>query len=431
MLVAVLLLAAAADWVLAGDIVRLEVQREVAGKLSLGAWNQVRLVIGNGTARTLAVDIRDEYPVDFEVRPAQPAVPFLPGRLPQPLAPGTTAAVVYRVRPRRRGDYLFRGLHVRIEGPLGLVRRQRPLPGAVAHVRVYPNLRQIRRFDILTRRGMVMEAGQRPLRLPGASAEFERLREYQPDDEYRRINWKASARRDRPIVNEYEAERSQNLVIMIDAGRLMAARVDVPPGDPAEALTAGETPSGLAKLDHALNAALLLAHVGTVRGDRVALLAYADKVRTFIPPGRGRQTFLKLVDVLYNLEAEPVEPDHGLAFAFLAGRNLRRSLVVLFTDLSDRETSSQLVVQLSRASRHHLAVCVTLGDPTVIRPAQARPADVQALYDKMVAQRLLEDRAAVLATLTHHGVLCLDTQADTLSPRLIETYLEAKLRGRV
>ncbi|MGH2354827.1 MAG: DUF58 domain-containing protein, partial [Chloroflexota bacterium] len=294
-----------------------------------------------------------------------------------------------------------------------------------------PNLRQLRRFDLLARRGMMAEAGARASRVAGASTEFERLREYGPDDEFRRINWKATARRDKLIVNQLEAERSQNLIIMIDAGRLMAARVDAPASDEAAALTTGEMTSGLAKLDYALNAALLLGYVGTLRGDRVALLAYVDGVRVYLPPARGRRAFLAMVQALYNLKPEPVEPDHGLAFAYLAARNLRRSLVVLFTDLADRETSTQLVAHLTRAARHHQVVCVTLGDPSVTRPAVARPADGQSLYEKMVAQRLLEERAGVLAALSHRGVVCLDTDADKLSPRLIETYLELKERGRI
>jgi uncharacterized protein (DUF58 family) len=298
-------------------------------------------------------------------------------------------------------------------------------------VRVYPDLRQLRRFDLMARRGIELDAGQRPLRAPGASTEFERLREYLPDDEYRHINWKASARRGKLIVNQYEAERSQNLVIMIDAGRLMAARVDAPEGDAADALLAGDVPAGLTKLDYALNAALLLAYVGVRRGDRVALLAYADEVRVFTPPGRGRPAFFKMVEALYNLQVEAVEPDHGLAFAYLAARNLRRSLVVLFTDLADRETSARLVAHLSRAARHHLTLCVTLDDPTVIRPAVEPPGDVTALYEKMVAQRLLDDRASLLAVLRQGGVVCVDARADTLTPRVVETYLDLKLRGRV
>jgi uncharacterized protein (DUF58 family) len=431
-----LLLTAVADWLMARDLSRVAARREVPDKLSLGAWNPVRIVVRNDAARPLTIAVRDAYPADFRVQIGELVVApgaevVVPGQLPAPLAPGAEASLVYRVSPRQRGDFDFGRLYLRAAGPLGFVRRAHAVPESTAPVRVYPNLRQIRRFDLLARRGMESDGGQRARRVPGATTEFERLREYGPDDEYRSINWKASARRGRLIVNQYEAERSQNLVVMIDAGRLMSARVDVPEADAAGAITAGEVSEGLAKLDHALNAALLLGYVGTLRGDRVALLAYADDVRTYIPPGRGRRTFLKMVEALYNLRAEPVEPDHARAFGYLAGRSLRRSLVVLFTDLSDREASAPLVAQLQRAARHHLVLCVTLGDPSIIRPAAARPKDSQQLYEKMVAQRLLDDRTAVLATLAAGGVLCLDARADTLSPRLIETYLELKLRGRL
>ena len=233
------------------------------------------------------------------------------------------------------------------------------------------------------------------------------------------------------MVNQFEAERSQNLVVVLDAGRLMAARADAPAADPSQALLAGELGAELTKLDHALNSALLLAHVASLRADRVALLAYGDDVRVFVPPTRGRRALLATVQALYNLRPEPVEPDHRRAFDFLAGRSLSRSLVVLFTDVADRESSAGLVANLLRAARQHLVVCVTLGDPNVRRPAQRRPEDGPSLYEKMVAQQLLDERAATLATLTRQGVLSLDTDADHLSPRLINTYLELKQRGRI
>jgi uncharacterized protein (DUF58 family) len=289
----------------------------------------------------------------------------------------------------------------------------------------------MRRYELMVRRGLAQEAGSKAIRIPGASTEFERLREYVPDDEFRKINWKATARRGKAIVNELQSERSQNVVLMLDCGRLMGARADLPATDEGAALVEGETAAGLAKLDYVVNTALLLGYVAGLRGDRVSLLAYADGVRAFLPPSRGRRAFLGIVDALYALQPEPVEPDHALAFQFLAARNLRRSLVVLFTDLADRESSSQLVANLLRAARHHLVVCVTLGDPTVSRPAQALPADTTALYEKMVAQRLMDERASVLGTLTQRGVYSVDTDADKLSPSVIDTYLELKERGRV
>jgi uncharacterized protein (DUF58 family) len=412
------LLAASVDWRLAADGRRLEVRRILASdKLSLGAWNLIQIELINGTPRRQRVLVRDVPPHSFGLD------------VPQPLfnmssAPHSAASVTYHARPPRRGDATFADLYVRVDGPLGLTRRTFRQRNTAQPVRVYPNLRELRRYDLMVRRGLETQPVGRPVRVAGASTEFERVREYLPDDEFRRINWKATARRGQPMVNQFEAERSQNLVVLLDAGRAMAALAE-------RESDQEEADPGLTKLDYALNASLLLAYVASLRGDRVALLAYADDVRAFVPPQRGRRALLATVQALYNLRAEPVEPDHGRAFEFLGQRNLRRSLVVLFTDLADRESSANLAAHVLHAARQHLVVCVTLGDPNVRRPARQRPTDAASLYEKVVAQQLLDDRAAVLAQLASHGVLTVDTDADTLHPRLIGTYLELKERGRV
>ena len=427
LLVSVVVVAAAIDGWLARDVRHVTAGRSVDDKLSLGEWNPVTLTVTSLLGRSLRAQLRDVSPPDFETDTI--AITSTGQWLTVP--PRGSGSLTYRVRPRHRGDYAFGQLHLRVEGPLGLVRRQRAIPDSAFRVRVYPSLRGLRRYELMVRRGLAQEAGLKAIRIPGASTEFERLREYVPDDEFRRINWKATARRGKPIVNQFEAERSQNVVLMLDAGRLMGARAALPADDEAAQLVEGEVASGLAKIDYVVNAALLLAYVAGLRGDRVSLLAYADEVRTFLPPTRGRRAFLRVVDALYALQPEPVEPDHAMAFQFLASRNLRRSLVVLFTDLADRESSSSLVANLMRAGRHHLVVCVTLGDPTISRPAMEVPRNTQGLYEKMVAQRLLDERAAVLATLGQRGVHTLDTDADKLSPSLIDAYLEIKQRGKI
>lgn len=420
LLVVLALIAAATDWFLAGDGRRLALRRVLeSDKLSLGAWNPVRIDVTNATGRHQRIQLRDVLPVEFALD------------LPAPLFraevdPDASTTLGFHVRPPRRGDASFGDLHLRVLGPLGLVWRGWRRVGSGQAVRVYPSLRELRRYDLLVRRGLEAEPVGRPVRRPGQSLEFERVREYLPDDDVRRINWKATARRGEPMVNQFEAERSQNLVVLLDAGRAMAALAEAPSGEDD-----AQTGPGLSKLDYALNAGLLLAYVASRRGDRVALLAYADDVRVFVPPARGRRALLSMLQALYNLPAEPVEPDHAQAFAFLARRNLRRSLVVLFTDLADRESSSTLAAHLLRAAQHHLVVCVTLGDPNVRRPATRTPEDGPSLYEKMVAQQLLDDRATVLAQLAAHGVLTVDTEADALNPRLIQTYLDLKRSGRV
>lgn len=415
------LLAAAVDGLLASRrLRRLQPRREVRDKLALGAWNDVTLVLesGNPAAR---VSLRDVPPTDFLAQP-------LPHLLVVPPAAGR---VTYRVAPRHRGPYAFGDIWARLVGPLGLMAAQRGFPHTAQTVRVYPNPRDLRRYELLARRGLLAETGTKRLRRPGESLEPETVREYLPDDEYRRINWKATARRGSPMVTTFEAERGQNVVLLLDTGRLMGARARLPETEEADALAQGEVATGQTKLDFAVRATMLLAHVASVRGDRVGLLAYADEVRRFLPPRRGRIAFLGITAAVYDLQAETVEPDHAAALAYLGSRNLRRSLVVLFTDLTDPETSRALVSAVASAAHHHQVVCVTLGDPTVSQPARRVPRTTGELYEKMVAGRMLEERADVLAILTRQGVLCVDTDADHLSPRLIAAYLQIKERGRV
>ncbi|MGE3913542.1 MAG: DUF58 domain-containing protein, partial [Chloroflexota bacterium] len=232
--------------------------------------------------------------------------------------------------------------------------------------------------------------------------------------ELRRINWKATARRGVAISNEYETERSQNVVVLLDAGRLMGAVAD-----------------GLTKLDHALNAGLLLTYAAGRRGDRVSLLAYADTVKAFLPPQKGRRAFLSILETLYRLEPELTEADHARAFSYLHGRGLRRSLLVLFTDLSEPEPSRALVAHLARAARQHLVAVVTVSDPSVTGPATLQPRNAQQLYEQVVAQRLLAERRHVLANLAGQGIITLDLPADKLSAQVVATYLELKSRGRL
>ena len=383
---------------------RLVVARQVVDRLSLGAENPVTITVQHRGPRRVSVLLRDEHP--FEFRASQTL-------LSGDIMPGDTLELRYTVNPPRRGDYRFGRMVVRYRSALGLFERQHAYP-LERDVRVYPNLLDLRRYDLLVRRGLEMEAGTRTTRRYGAGTELERLREYVPDDELRRINWKATARRGVAISNEYETERSQNVVVLLDAGRLMGAVAD-----------------GLTKLDHALNAGLLLTYAAGRRGDRVSLLAYADTVRAYLPPQKGKRAFLSILETLYRLEPELTESDHARAFSYLAGRGLRRSLLVLFTDLSEPEPSRALVAHLARASRHHLVALVTVADPSLTGPATREPRNAQQLYEQVVAQRLLAERRHVLANLSGQGIITLDLPADKLSAQVVATYLELKARGRL
>jgi uncharacterized protein (DUF58 family) len=259
---------------------------------------------------------------------------------------------------------------------------------------------------------MRVALGLRRARPPGATTAFAGLREYLPGDDIRRISWKATARRDSPVTMEVEAERGQQAIIALDCGRLMTA--------PAGLLT---------KLDHSVNAALLLAWVAQSHGDRVGILTFSDGVHRFVSPQRGSAQVTQINKVLYDVRPDYNEPDFAEAFSYLALRVSRRSLVVVLTDVLDPEASRDLVGHAIRLSRRHLVMVVAMSDPEVLAARDAPIGEVARAYEWAAAEELLATRRASFEELRRGGVLGLDVQAGRLSPSLVERYLELKERA--
>jgi uncharacterized protein (DUF58 family) len=206
-------------------------------------------------------------------------------------------------------------------------------------------------------------------------------------------------------------ERSQNVILALDIGRLMLAEVD-----------------GKQKLDYAIQAALLLAYVATLTDDRVGLLVFADTVRTYLPPKRGRAQVYAILEALYNVQAGLVESDYRAALTELRLRWRKRSLLVCFTDLWDAESSRQTVAELAAMQAHHLVCAVTLLDTKMQRAAAQEPEQTRDVYAKAVAIQVLEERQRAMALLQQHGVLVVDSPAEKLSAELVNRYLEIKER---
>lgn len=388
--------------------------REYEDKLSLGEWNSISVTLQNHTRRDLRVLARDTVPPEMTAEGNQAS-----GRC----APSGTWTLEYRVYPTHRGQYSIGPITARFLGPLRLVWRQHT--GTTDRAKVYPNLVAIRRYDNLLHHAQLQELGLRTTRRWGAGTEFERLRDYTPDDEYRRINWPATARRHRPVAIDYETERNQNIVLLLDSGRLMAARL------PQDESSNGSHGTALTRLDYAINAALLLAYAALQHDDRVALIAFNDHITRTVPAGRGRRHFLTLVEAMYNLEPEPIEIDFRAALAYAGTRATRRSLIVLFTDIVPESDTAALISHLSQLARRHLPLLVTLRDPAVERLAGLPPVDSTSVYDRSVAMSVLQERERLTRDLQHRGVLTLDVVADALSPSLINRYLEIKARSQL
>jgi uncharacterized protein (DUF58 family) len=270
----------------------------------------------------------------------------------------------------------------------------------------------VRKYDLLARTGRLQELGLRRARVFGRGTEFERLREYTPDDEFRQISWKATARRGRPIAIEYQTERSQTVITLLDAGRLMRAPI-----------------GPLAKLDYAINTTLLLGYVAGLRGDYVGNLVFADEVMSYLPPKTGRAQFPRLLEVLYNIHSQPTVPDYQRAIAYLNVKRPKRALVVLFTDLASGSDLSELVSAMASLRPRHLPMVVTMNDPGVLALAHQPAQSSAAVYERTIAEQLLDERRLVLEQLEQRGILTIDVPASKLTTTVINRYLALKARG--
>lgn len=380
---------------------RLDASRTSPPRISLGAEAEVEIHLDNRTARRVRVRVTDDLPPMLERQGDDVADVWVTARREEP--------VRYTVKTVRRGDGVFGDLHLRIAGPLGLAWRQRRVSLA-APVRVVPGVLEVKRYRLLGLRNRLREAGFRSVRQRGEGGAFESLREYARGDDPRTLDWKATARRGSLIVRQFQLERRQNVMIVIDAGRLMTQKV-------------GERE----RLDYALTAALLLADVARVHDDAVGLLVFSEKVEAFIPPARNSLT--RLAEALGEVHASMVEPNYPAAFTYLGQHVRKRSLLVLFTDIIDPLASAAVVSQLSRAADRHLPLAVAIRNPELEAAAAQPPTDEAAVYRRAAAEELLQARAAALAAMQRAGVLVADTRPGDAVPAVVNRYLDVKRRG--
>ena len=382
----------------------LHVTRTVPVKLSIGVGNPVKLHIVNHSSLTARIAGRETPPAGFAGERA--ISPF-------EIEPHGEAEIALEFTPPSRGAYSFGDVGIRTLGPFGVAGRRFDLPAA-QEVRVYPDITAVTGYSLLARKGALHEIGIRAARFSGLGTEYESLRDYEPGDDYRDIDWKATARRGAPVVRRFEAERSQTVVLAIDAGRLMTPRV-----------------GPLTKLDRSVNAALLLAWLASQAGDNVGLLVFARDVEVFLPPRKGHKQFLRTLEALYAVEGRVEEPDYAAALRFLAMRVTKRSLVVLFTELVGTEPSRRLLGVLGGIAPRHLPLVVTQRNAEVERVATAVPDSESDAFRATVAQDLLHDKAAALRLLAAHGSLVLDVEPEALTVAAVNRYLEIKARGRL
>lgn len=325
--------------------------------------------------------------------------------------PRSRATLGRAVMPLYRGADELATLYVWYENPLGLIRRRLRV-AAPQPIRIFPDLAAVERYGKLHLRNRTIEAGLRRMKLRGAGTEFESLREWNDGDAFRSVDWKASARRGKLMVAQHEVERSQNVMLLLDCGRLMTPRIDT-----------------ARKLDYAVTAALSLATIAGLASDRVGLVAFAREVLAAIAPRSTKASAGHLAGALYGLEPRFEESNYTRAFAYLRHHLHKRSLIVFLTDVIDPIAQATVMSQVATLARHHLLVCVFMNDAAVGEALATEPETITDAYRANVALDLAKERRVAKTMLERAGVLVIDVPAKKLTTALIDEYLRVKRRG--
>lgn len=403
------------DWQRAPRPERLELRRDVPSVLTQGTSGPVTWTVANAGQRPLRIALADEL-VDGLGAPTRRVAMTVPSR--------GRASRSIELRPVRRGRFVLDRITVRVAGPWGLAARQRwrSLPAAIT---VYPPFRSLPQIELRLRRAQQLQLGDRTVRMRGGGMEFEGLREYTVDDEVRRIDWAATARAPRAVVRTYRAERNQTVLVLVDCGRTMAALVG------GATPRATDDPGPIPRLEHAIDAAQGVTHLATGLGDRVGMIAFADRVLTALPPRHQADQLRRLTIALAGVEARLVESDHHAAFVTALSRFPRRALLLVLTELANEAAVQTLLPALGLVRRRHLVVIGSVRDPIVESWRTAAADTVEQTHRRAAAIRTLDQRAATAARLRAAGATVVDAVPGALATALADTYLDTKAAGRL
>jgi uncharacterized protein (DUF58 family) len=381
----------------------LRITREFSGRFAVGAETDVNINVQNAGTRPTSLVIKDEFPPQMKLSGLREANLRVNAQ--------SSLTLVYGLTPPKRGRFEFGQIAVRYLSRWNLVWCEAKA-GEAAAVKVYPNMRRAREAELKALGARSLVSSHRKTSWRGEGREFESLRDYVRGDELRHISWTATARRGKLTTRQYQIERDQTILIAIDGGRLMTARIEQ------------ET-----KLDSAVHAALALMSAAARAGDNAGLLVFGRRIKSFLMPSRGRDHMDAALEALYAVEPEMIEPSYSRAFEFIAANSKKRSLVVLLTDLVDEEGSKELITSLKLLRPRHLPLVVTIADRDLKGVVSEAPATARDLFTQSVAEEIMHLREAALRLVESQGGLALDVTAAALAPALLEKYLQVKERG--
>ena len=386
---------------------QLEMRRVWSLRPTLAVPSYVKIAVRNFGRVSVHARIVDETPAALQLTPAEVELD---------VPAGASAESQYPILPSQRGDANLNRIFVRYQSALRIAERW-AVANAPQTVTVFPNLDEAKQHTLYLIRSRQVELEKRRRRQRGQGREFDSLREYREGDELRDISWTATARRNHLVTRVFQIERSQAVWIVLDAGRLLRAKV-AEPGRIA-----------ISKLDYAANAALSLAQIAMHSGDRVGLLAYGRNIQQNLNAARGPHQMRAIVEALAHIRGEAGEADHGRAVHILLSEQKRRSLIVWITDFAETATTPEVLEFAMHMANRHLIVFAAMGQPDLNALAAATPETTEDMYRHVAALEIADRRSALLGALRQRGVLVLELMPGMLARSLVNQYMDVKERG--
>jgi len=379
-------------------------RREMAERLSNGDDNEIKIHLANAYRFTVAADIIDELPFQFQARDRV---------IKMALAAGEVKTLTYSLRPVERGEYHFGAINVYAASPLGLVSR-RFIHAQARTTPVYPSYLQMRRYELYAVSNRLAEAGIKKVRRLGHTLEFEQIRDYVSGDDYRTINWKATAHTGKPMVNQYDDEKSQQVYSVIDMGRVMKMPF-----------------AGMSLLDYAINAGLVISNIAIHRQDRAGLITFSNVPGAMVPADRKATQMARILEVLYNQETRYLESNYELLLGTIKRRIRRRSLILLFTNFETLLSLQRQLPFLRSIAGHHLLVAVFFENTELAAMLDRPVATTEEIYLQVIAEKFAFEKRQIVKELQRYGVQAILTAPQNLTVNTINKYLELKARGAI
>lgn len=376
--------------------------RTTPEKLSNGDENPVTVRLQSGYSFPISIRVIDELPFQFQLRDFE---------VNRKMAANANDTFEYLLRPTERGEYHFGKLNVYVSSPLRLVSR-RFMFGDGQMVPTYPSYIQLRKYDLMAFSNRLFQYGLKKIRRIGHTMEFEQIKDYIPGDDIRTINWKATAKKNQLMVNQFQDERSQNVYMAIDKGRVMKMPFD-----------------GLSLLDYAINSTLVLANVILKKGDKAGMFTFSKKVENRVAAEKRSGQMQKILETLYNVNTNFFESDYGRLYADIKKNINQRSLILLYTNFETLDGLHRQLPYLKGIAKSHLLVVVFFENTELQEVMMSKARNIQEVYDKVIAEKFAFEKRLIVNELRKYGIYSVLTTPENLTIDSINKYLEIKARG--